>query len=259
MKISKIILYDEPAVPELSLGNVADYVEKVFNIKTAVERNIFHHAAQKTAEEVASCKIFDFRAPFVRHVPTPEEVEIEKKSFSDSTNQNIVLYDGFELQKVITSLIPAKEQAAGTFHIVFTNKLACTFDFSDLRYHGRALIAANPSIVSTTGIIEAPAKPRQYYLDLMANYWQGLNVNTVKKKYQGSYLEYHDERLAAIVQGYCMQALFYHLTGEAFCDLLDCRLYNAHWQRDLLYSQLECGKLCERHAGILRLLHNFNC
>jgi hypothetical protein len=212
----------------------------------------------QTATQLAACRIFDFRSPFLPHNPTREEIEFEKVSF-EKKGENIVLYDGFELQKVATLLVPAENQAAENFHIVFTAKLACTFDFSDLRYHGRALIGANPSIISTTGIIEAPAKPRQYYLDLMAKYWQGLNVDVIKKKYQGSYLEYHDERISTISEGYCMQALFYYLTGEPFCDLLDCRLYNAHWQRDLLYSQLEYGKLCERHDRILHLLHNFNC
>nr|WP_320416723.1 DUF6775 family putative metallopeptidase [Candidatus Nitrosotenuis chungbukensis] len=57
----------------------------------------------------------------------------------------------------------------------------CTFDSGDYRYHGRALIGANPSIISTTGIIEAPAKPRQYYMDLMTNYGQGLNIESIKK------------------------------------------------------------------------------
>jgi len=30
-------------------------------------------------------------------------------------------------------------------------------------------------------------------------------------------------------------------------------LNNAHWQRDLLYSQIESRKLCDRHQEILDL------
>ncbi len=48
-----------------------------------------------------------------------------------------------------------------------------------------------------------------------------------------------------------MQAIFYYQTGDPFCDKQDCRLFNAHWQKDLLHSQLEVGKLCEKHQQIL--------
>jgi len=48
-----------------------------------------------------------------------------------------------------------------------------------------------------------------------------------------------------------LQAIFYYMTGDAFCDSLDCRLNNAHWQKDLLYSQLKIGKLCDKHQALL--------
>jgi hypothetical protein len=257
VKISKIFLYDEPAVPEINLDSLSEFLEKTFKIKTVKRKNIFHNATQRTAQELATCRIFEFRRPFVPHTPTIEEIEFEMESFQDSSKiQNIVMYDGFEFQKTVSTLMPPEENDLQCFHIVFTNKLTCTFDFSDYRYHGRALIGSNPSIISTTGIIEAPAKPRQYYLDLMVNYGQGLNIDSIKQKYQGAYLEYHDSRLGKIVEGYCLQALFYHITGEPFCELLECRLNNAHWQRDLLYSQLEFGKLCEKHTQILERLNH---
>ncbi|MFQ5573505.1 MAG: DUF6775 family putative metallopeptidase, partial [Nitrosopumilaceae archaeon] len=92
---------------------------------------------------------------------------------------------------------------------------------------------------------------REYYFDLLSNFTKGVNIDSVKKKYQGTYLEYHDQRLSKIIEGYLMQAVFYYLTGEPFCDKRDCRLFNAHWQKDLLYSQLEVGKLCDKHQHIL--------
>lgn len=257
MKISKIFLYDEPAVPEINLDNLVEFLKKTFHVETVKRKSIFHNSSQRIAQELAACRIFEFRQPLVLHTPTTEEIKFEMESFEDSSKvQNIVMYDGFEFQKIISSLTSPEEQDLNCFHIVFTNKLTCTFDFSDHRYHGRAIIASNPSVISTTGIIEAPAKPRQYYLDLMANYGQGLNIDSIKQKYQGTYLEYHDNRLGKIVEGYCLQALFYHITGEPFCELLDCRLNNAHWQRDLLYSQLEFGKLCEKHTKILECLNH---
>ena len=34
-----------------------------------------------------------------------------------------------------------------------------------------------------------------------------------------------------------------------------CRLYNAHWQEELIYSQVQSRRLCDEHAT---LLHQFN-
>jgi hypothetical protein len=263
VRISKIFLYDEPAVPQINIENLASFLERTFCTNVVKRGSIFVNAGKQTARQIASSRIFNYRTPFEPHTPTDEEIEIEMQSFSDSTKTDgIILYDGFELQKIVSGLIPEQESDIENFHLAFTNKLTCTFDYSDYRYHGRALIGTNPSIISTTGIIEAPAKPKEYYLDLMRNYSQGLNIDLIKEKYRGSYLEYFDSRLGTVVEGYCMQAIFYHITGEPFCDLLDCRLHNAHWQRDLLYSQIEHGKICGRHTDILKkwiALNDLNC
>ncbi len=88
-------------------------------------------------------------------------------------------------------------------------------------------------------------------MELISNIRQGLNVKSIKKKYSGKYLEYNDSRLSKIIQGYLLQALFYYLFEEAFCELRECVLFNAHWQSDLMYSQLESGKLCDNHQEIL--------
>ena len=252
MKISKIFLYDEPSVPELKIIGLAKFIEDTFGIKVETRNNIFSNADDSVAKLIAGCRIFNTRKPFESHSPTNEEIDFEKATFVDSKkNENIIMYDGFEFQKIINNLIDNDESSLDQIHIAFTNKLTCTYDQSDFRYHGRAIICSNPAIISTTGIIEAPAKPREYYFELISKMSQGLNVNSVKKKYQGTYLEYHDERLSTIAEGYIMQAIFYYLTGEPFCDSLECRLHNPHWQKDLLYSQIEVGKLCERHKKIL--------
>jgi len=252
LKISKIFLYDEPSVPELKISALAKFIKYTFGIIVETRKNIFSKASVQHAKQITSCRIFNTRKPFEFYNPTKEEIAFEMGTFSDSNrNENIVMYDGFEFQKIVNSLVSKQESNLDQFHIVFTNKLTCTYDYNDYRFHGRAIICSNPTIISTTGIIEAPAKPREYYLELISKMTQGLNVDSVKKKYQGTYLEYHDKRLSSIVEGYVMQGIFYYLTGEPFCDSLECRLNNPHWQKDLLYSQIEVGKLCAKHKKIL--------
>ena len=255
MKISKIFLYDEKSVPEIKINKLADFIKKTFSIDTEIRKNIFNGSDQNTAKKLASCRIDNTKKPFEIHTPSIEEVEFEKESFENSSKiKNIIMYDGYEFQKNISNLISEDENSTENFHIIFTNRLTCTYDFNDYRYHGRAIICSNPSVISTTGIIEAPAKPREYYMELISNMAQGLNVDSLKKKYQGRYLEYHDERISTVVEGYVMQALFYYLTGDAFCEQENCRLFNPHWQKDLLRSQIEIGKLCEKHQKILEKL-----
>jgi len=242
-------------VPEINISKLADFLKNTFSAKVELRKNIFKFANNSTAKEIASCRIFNSRKQFERHEPTHEEIIFEEENAVDSSRtKNIVMYDGFEFQKILTKLIPSNELSLDQFHVIFTNKLTCTFDQNDFRYHGRTLIGSNPSIISTTGIIEAPAKPKGYYYDLISNITRGLNIDSIKKKYQGTFLEYHDERLSIIIKGYVMQAVFYYLTGEPFCDKRECQLFNAHWQSDLIYSQLEIGKLCDRHQQILNNL-----
>jgi hypothetical protein len=253
LKISKIILYDEPSVPEIQLDKLVKFLQETFSITVESRDNILKFASKDTAFMIAECKVFNLRKDFEKHTPTNEEILFEESNFQDtSKTENIIMYDGFRLQKVLANLISEKEDTEDIFHVFFTNKLTCTYDNNDYRYHGRAMIGSNPSIISTTGIIEAPAKPREYYFDLMTNFTHGINVDTIKQKYKGTYLEYNDLRLSKIIEGYLLQAIFYYETGEPFCDNSDCRLFNAHWQKDLLHSQLDNGKLCENHQKILK-------
>jgi hypothetical protein len=61
--------------------------------------------------------------------------------------------------------------------------------------------------------------------------------------------------MTEVMKGYAMQALLFHLTGDSFCGDRDCRLFNSHWQEEVLHSQMN-GKyeFCPRHEKILKKL-----
>ena len=82
------------------------------------------------------------------------------------------------------------------------------------------------------------------------------SVEKIKKKYKGEFLEYKDVKLPEVVEGYILQAIFYYETGNVFCDNKQCRLFNAHWQKDLFISQIENKKMCEKHEKILVKMKN---
>ena len=252
MKISKIFLYDEPVVPEIKIYDLAIFLEDTLCVTVEVRKNFFMHfnSDKNTAYNLASSRVFNPYVPFEKHIPTKEEINFEA-SFRNNSSSNIVLYDGFELQRIVQGMIPNEELSSDIFHLVFTTRLGCTYDYDDYRYHGRVVICSNPSIISTTGIIEAPAKPREYYISMHHVISQGLNLDALKEQFRGRFLEHHDKNLSQVVRGYALQAVFYHVTAEPFCDSRECVLYNAHWQEDLIHAQIQSGKLCRYHQKIL--------
>lgn len=255
MKISKIILYDEPTVPQIQLEKLKKFIIDTFSVKVETRKNIFLELEEKGYKKIASGKIFDLKKPFQIHNPTTEEIQIESQNKDMSNREEMTLYDGFELQKTVSEFISEDESDENVLHVIFTNKLTCTFDENDFRYHARAVIGSNPAIISTTGIIEAPAKPKQYYLDLITDF-NKERIDEIKEKYKGEFLEYNDSKISDIVEGYLLQAIMYYETGDAFCKHKECRLFNAHWQKDLFYSQLENKKFCNKHQEILKELTN---
>ena len=255
MKISKIILYNEPSVPEINIKRVKEFLLETFDIEIQVKENIFQNLNEKMCKKIASTRIFNLKKSFEKHTPSIKEISIESENKDMSNKQEMTLYDGIELNKIVKEKIPISENTLNILHIIFTNKLTCTFDENDFRYHARAWVGANPIIISTTGIIEAPAKPKQFYMDLMTNFSEE-SIEEIKKKYKGEFLEYNDAKIPEVVEGYILQAIFYYETGDAFCDNKQCRLFNAHWQKDLFISQIENKKMCKKHKKILVKMKN---
>jgi hypothetical protein len=155
------------------------------------------------------------------------------------------------LQQAYLNLIPSGENSLEFLHLAFTNRLIGTWDQSDRRYHARVSIYGWPSIISTTGVVQGPARPREYYFGLMA----GLDEEEVREELKGRFIDYGHPRLTGILKGYTMQAVLYHLIGEPFCDDPDCRLFNAHWQEQMIRAQLGTGEeFCRRHQKLVKEL-----
>ena len=262
MKFKKIILYDEPSISEINISNLVKFLKETLPVEVVVKDNFFKEFTSQQIQKVSETRIFEIQNTFRRHNPSQTDLELEeqfcknskimeqtKKPEEADSISEVIMYDGFEIQKIIRESLQDFENK--TLHIILTNRFTCTYDESDARYHGRAVICANPAIISITGIIEAPAKSSEFYIEAMANRAQGLDITSVKEKHEGEFLEYHDKRLSKIIEGYLLQVIFYVLVEESFCDYMDCRLNNAHWQRDLLYSQIEIRKLCDKHQKIL--------
>jgi hypothetical protein len=209
------------------------------------------------AESMVRTKVFDASDPHKSYDPFPIEIEHEKEAISDPSKKVTgVLYDGYKLHRLFRGILPLAELSFAHLHIILTNRLIGTWVAGDGRYHARVCILGFPSIISTTGVVEAPAKPREFYIARRGLVASGMDREVVeeelKTKFEGRFIDYNDERIIDIIKGYIMQAFFYHTTFEPFCTDKNCRLFNAHWQEEMIHAQLEGNDFCERHEGILK-------
>lgn len=92
------------------------------------------------------------------------------------------------------------------------NRLVETIE-ADGRYHIHAAIHGLPSLISVQGMIEGPARPREYCA-LRGR----LSEEEIFHGLGGKFLREGDPGLTEVMKGYVMQALFYHLTGPPFCE-----------------------------------------
>src|SRR5687767_6474199 len=194
----------------------------------------------------------------------------EKKMFTPKNKLefgDLILYDGFFIQKLLQKLIKKHEQELpfSKLNILITDKLLTTFDESDWRYHARSLICGTPTLISTAGIVEGIAKPRDYYYKLYFFREKRDIVDELKKEYKGQFINYNDPRINDIIEGLVLQSLFYFInSGDPFCHDRNCRFFNAHFQDDVIRINIKEKKICQRHKFLLNeynqsLFINNNC
>lgn len=158
---------------------------------------------------------------------------------------------------LLLNLSAIAKRANYPYSIIVTKRLIGTIGDSDKRMHLRSSVLSYPSVISLSGIVEAPAKPREYYLAKQSLQGSGLwelEEARLKQKLKKQFIDYNDKRMPEVVKGLSAQALFFYLKGEPFCESKKCRLYNAHWQEDLIFAQIKSGKLCAKHSRVLEKL-----
>jgi len=78
LKISKIFLYDEPAVQEIQISNLKNFLLETFPVDVEIKECIFHNLDEKTMEKISGCRVFDTRSPFKKHVPSKLKLILRK-------------------------------------------------------------------------------------------------------------------------------------------------------------------------------------
>ena len=282
ISFKKIRIYRNQA-NNLDFNFIVSKLQKYFpKIPIDVKSPFLNNIDTVMEEDITSIRISDIKKPFDKQ----PRIKVQEKSnkmiafernFQNQTvienigntsndierqYKELVLYDGFMMQKLLETRINENQLNADIVHIVFEDRLICTFSEEDWRYHARTFVAGNPSIISTTGIVEAPAKPKEWYMNKMKlamfekdHNDKDKNDTIVSSKFK-KYLDYGDYRINFAAVGCALQVLFFFITeGNPFCNDINCKLYNAHWQEELLHSQIQSDRLCYEHSA---LLHQFN-
>ncbi len=251
-----VYVYEDPSSRTLDADEVAAYLKEVLDLRTEVRHEfLVHHGGRDLgalARAIAATRVRHIQRPFEAVEPLYGEVQFERRLLEEPAKRVPgILYDAYRYTAVMAGLLPPSERSLRVLHIAFQHRLLGTFD-EDGRYHARSVVCGYPSVVSTSGIVEAPAKPKEYYT-VKARLSMALGAvpfEAAKEPFKGQFIDYDDPRLTEVAKGYALQAAMYHVTKEAFCDDPTCRLFNAHWQAELIRAQIVLGRLCARHRAV---------
>ena len=250
-------LYRDESTPVLNVDEVAAYLEEHLGIKTETREDFLASLSMKDTESIAAklaeTRVRDLEKPFHAEEAAYGEVAFETRFLDDRTRKVPgVLYDGLHLQKLFRGMIPPRERNIKTQHIIFTSRLIGTFE-ADGRYHAHVNLCGYPSIISTSGAVEAPAKPKEYYVLKQRFIDAGGSVpfELLKDRFAGTFIDYDDPRITEVMKGYALQCAFNAITSEPFCEVRRCRLFDSHWQSELIEAQLGGDRFCKRHKDML--------
>ena len=269
VKPRHVILHDESTGTGLHTSEIADYIVsllpglKVTFRSSLLESNLGELSPEER-EDTVSRVAQGFARLKIRNPSTKEqnfsvlsgEVGYEQRRLSSRGSTYGLIYRGEGAQRLMQELLPSRERNLSFLHIVFTNQFFGTWG-EDGRYHLRVAVYGAPNLISTTGLVEALSKPREFYL--LKQHYAGLGMSDAltgwEKQLGERVLRHGDSRLTEVMKGYVMQALFYHVTGDPFCSDKSCRLHNAHWHEEAIAAQMGGAyEFCPRHEAILAQL-----
>src|SRR5574341_262441 len=244
-KIKGIFIYSDHPSKSLSFPEIIKYLS-YHGFSAKYRGDLFEFLALHKEEvleltgRIAGTRVLDIETSLDEiHEPTYGEVEEELAELKGKGSSHGTLYDALWLQRIFYKIMNKKNPSEfnGSFiQIIFTSRLLVTFETGgslttlpldprpdrgyprSQRYHARVVLTGVPSLISTSGIVEAPARTNEYYW-LKASFIQaGKDLSELDLIYKGRFIEYDDPRISSVLASYVLQAIFYELTGNPFCD-----------------------------------------
>jgi hypothetical protein len=247
MKLSYVHLYSSFLSTSIA-KDVSTYLHEFIPFIDVEVRSFTNYFSKNMSEE----DIEDNMMIQLSHEVSGNTSLRELQNSSYDTCQKMIIIDGFYLQRIYSRIMDKNEMQLDHLHLIFEDNLVCTYDENDKRYHARPIICGSPSIISISSIIEGPAKPKGYYFKQMLKDLLSMSSKEIEEEFADNFVKYDDPRLIHVATGYAIQAIFFFLTnGNPFCSQYPCRLFNSHWQEELIYTQVINPILCKEHLRIL--------
>lgn len=245
---ARIKILAETSALGLDTHKIARFLSDLTNGKAEIEVGILFDdgsASEADALKLALCKVTgNDESEDIE--PFPVEIDYELRRIKGQKMASSPFYDGFKIASLFREKLAINNLSE--ISIVYTDRLVGSFG-EDYRWHARTVILSYPCIISTTGIVQAPAKSKQYYLakQLISSVSKSTEVISDPEDH---IRDTEDPRIQEASSSYAAQALFFSAFGEPFCADNTCRLFNSHWQKHVLSAQVN-GKLCDSHKRMV--------
>lgn len=255
--LSRVFVYDDPDTEGLDVDRLAHYLaDRLPGAEVAVRRDYLTHQLSRVPEDARK----DFAGQVAEQVRRAEVHNLVHPGdraggdFEDPADLQLgALYRGPALQALLALLLAPEDSRLDVLHILLTSRALGEWDGSRL-FRLRIACLGEPSIISTTGLVEVPDLPRDYEFMRAQLVSMGLqeDLEDLAETFAERALGYGDRRITDVLKGYALMAVMYRMFGEGPCNHPRCRLYDAPTQEEMLEAQ--CGPeagLCEHHAAML--------
>ncbi len=253
-----IFIYDAPDIMGLNIGLIAQFLSEHLpdtEIETRTDFFTFHLGrfdlpqVEVLTEEIAprleEREVHNLISPQWRDDLAP--VKPEDRGLG-------VVYLAEPLQDVMLPLIPEKERGDSYLHIAYIEQCLGSFETGETELCLQIIKHGEPTIISTTGFVEAPALPREYRFRKAQLIAFGMDEATedLDETFAEKTLAHGDTRVTHVATGFALKAIFHRLFGEDSCDDPNCPLYRARTHDELSSAHLsdEAG-LCDMHTQML--------
>ena len=262
-----VYIYNISSNKILNIKKIIENIQKTFDFCIIVEKNKIIDKSTLKYPDISNTTTFNsfselllFNSKISNLKQENKFLKIDKNQIQNSDNiekqteaNYSDLYDGFILQNYYGQILSPFELKLDDIHILIIDKLICTFDQTDHRYHARTIVCGMPSLISTSGIVEGPAKPKEYYFKKIFYSQQPHELEKIEYEFKNRCIHYDDVRINSVIEGLICQSIFYNLiSANPFCKYDFCRLYNAHWQEELISIHVDQKRFCSEHEKILK-------
>ncbi len=264
--LETIYLYDDPDSQGLDIDYLAGYLAaELPRVEVGVRTDfITHHLARFSEQQRDTLAAILGKQLEGARAGAPAGAEAAPITESAEESHLQGMYVAESLQAAMRLLIPEEEAEMAQLHVIFTAELIGELEAESGPAFGtiggsRAGVAAlgSPTVISTSGLVEAPKRPREYYFKRTQYLMLGAGdyLEELAEQFADRTVGYGDPRLNELLKGYLLMAVVYRATGAGPCSEPTCPLYAAGSQKELLEAQAGPeSRICQHHREILDAL-----